>query len=85
MSKRWTDADGVHLDLTGLEAPAPMLAVMAEINASDAPLTLHMDREPIFLYPDLQEMGWVWTVQGADNPGTGEAAFVIFLKKAADV
>lgn len=83
MTKRWTDGDSVHLDLTGLEAPQPMLAVMAEINASDAPLILHMDREPIFLYPDLQEMGWVWTVQRAENPGAGEAAFVIHLKKAA--
>lgn len=85
MSKRWTDADGVHLDLTGLEPPAPMLAVMAEINVSDAPLTLHMDREPIFLYPDLQEKGWVWSAHRGENSSAGEAAFVIHLKKAADV
>jgi hypothetical protein len=84
MTKRWSDADGIHLDLTGLEAPAPMLAVVAEITTSNTPLILHMDREPIFFYPELEELGWAWSVQRAEKPGADEAAFVIHLQKADD-
>ncbi|MAF48129.1 MAG: DUF2249 domain-containing protein [Rhodospirillales bacterium] len=82
MAKRWREADGVHLDLTGLEPPAPLLAVMEEVSGSDEPLILHINREPIFLYPELEELGWTWTARKVQNPAPGEAAFVIQLKKA---
>ena len=82
MAKRWREADGIHLDLTGLEPPRPMLAVMGEISGGDGPLFLHMDREPIFLYPELEELGWCWTARAAKNPAPGEAAFIIRLEKA---
>lgn len=63
MVKRWTDKAGVHLDLRGLEPPEPMVAILGEIDGGTARrVTAYMDREPIFLYPELDERGWTSSV-----------------------
>lgn len=57
--KRWRGDDGVHFDLRGLQPPEPMIEVLLEIDSGTRePLILHMDRDPIFLYPELEERGW---------------------------
>ncbi len=57
--KRWRETDGVHLDLRGLLPPDPMIEVLREIDGgADCPLILHMDREPIYLYQELEDRGW---------------------------
>lgn len=57
--KRWREPDGVHLDLRGLQPPEPMITVLREIDAGAMePLILRLDRDPIFLYPELEDRGW---------------------------
>jgi hypothetical protein len=52
--------DAVHLDLRGLEPPEPMVAILKLIDGGEAGpvLVAHLDREPIFLYPELDDRGW---------------------------
>jgi uncharacterized protein DUF2249 len=56
----WRTADAVHIDLRGLEPPEPMVAVLRMIDGGelDSALIAHLDREPIFLYPELDDRGW---------------------------
>jgi hypothetical protein len=55
--------DGVtHLDVRGLPPPEPLVAILRLIDACDpdgeAVLIVHLDRDPVFLYPELAERGW---------------------------
>jgi hypothetical protein len=56
----WRTADAVHIDVRGLEAPEPMVMILGLIDGGDvsSPLIAHLDREPIFLYPELDDRGW---------------------------
>lgn len=56
----WQAEDGVHIDVRGLDPPAPTLRLFELIKASEVGTTViaHFDREPIFLYPDLDDRGW---------------------------
>jgi len=59
MVNRWRQADGVHLDLRGLMPPEPMIEILREIDGgTDGPLIVHMDRDPVFLYQELEDRGW---------------------------
>ena len=80
--KRWREPDGLHLDLRGLEPPEPMVAVLGEINAgTNEPMILHMDRDPIFLYAELEERGWSGRrVSENDVAEEGGPAVIIELK-----
>jgi hypothetical protein len=58
-SRIWRNADGVHIDVRGLNPPEPMIAILQLLDASEtATVIAHLDREPIFLYPELDERGW---------------------------
>jgi hypothetical protein len=59
--KRWRDADGVHIDVRGLVAPAPLVAILQLVaSIADAtPVVVHHDRDPLLLYAELAELGWV--------------------------
>lgn len=54
------DVDGVHIDVRGLAAPLPMLAILRLVGAldEDEKIIVHHDRDPVFLYPELAELGW---------------------------
>ena len=56
----WRTADAVHIDLRGLQPPEPMVAILRIIDEGgvDTALVAHLDRDPIFLYPELDERGW---------------------------
>ena len=58
--KRWDTADGVHLDLRGLDPPEPMVAILTTLDApgENGPVTAILSRDPIFLFPELDERGW---------------------------
>ncbi len=59
MTKRWQEDDGLHLDLHGLSPPEPMIRVLQEIEGgANNRIILHMDRDPIHLYEELEERGW---------------------------
>ena len=60
--RRWVAADATHLDVRGLRSPEPMVAVLSLIETGAAgPLVVHFDRDPVFLYAELAELGWIAT------------------------
>jgi hypothetical protein len=58
--RRWTDADGEHIDVRGLQPPGPLIAIieLVEAIADRTPVIVHHDRDPTLLYPELAELGW---------------------------
>ena len=58
--KLWRTPDGVHVDVRGREPPEPMIAILQLIDSGevDSVLFAYLDREPIFLYPELDDRGW---------------------------
>lgn len=55
----WQDAEGHHIDLRGLNPPEPMVEILRLLESGAVvSLTAHFDRDPIFLYPELDERGW---------------------------
>ena len=60
MSRIWSDSDGVHVDVRNLTPPEPMVVILGLIDTgeADSVLTAHLDRDPIFLYPELDDRGW---------------------------
>jgi hypothetical protein len=65
----WAEADGAHLDVRGLEPPEPLVKILSIIDSGrmDA-LTVHHERDPVFLYPELEARGWVCRIT-AEIPG----------------
>jgi len=57
---QWQDADGWHVDVRGLPPPEPLVQILQRVAQSpaDAVLIAHLDRDPVFLYPELAELGW---------------------------
>ena len=57
----WRASDGgMHVDLRGLDPPDPLVTILRMIDGGEVDHTLiaHFDREPIFLYPELDDRGW---------------------------
>jgi hypothetical protein len=80
VARRWHDADGLHLDVRGLPPPQPLVAILGllrEVGEGGAPLTVHLDRDPLMLYPELAEIGWMAQRLSAE-PG----AVVLRLRRA---
>jgi hypothetical protein len=63
-SRLWRTADAVHIDVRGLEPPEPMVEILGLIDRGEAGdvLIAHLDREPVFLYPELDDRGWAHEV-----------------------
>lgn len=62
----WNDLTNcVRLDNRGLEPPEPMMRILAALKGlrDDAYLLAHNDREPMFLYPKLKEMGYEYKAE----------------------
>ena len=59
-SRVWRTPSAVHIDVRGLEPPEPMVEILRLIDGGevDCALIAHLDREPIFLYPELDDRGW---------------------------
>lgn len=59
-SRIWRATDAVHIDVRGLDPPEPMVAILQTIDSGevDTALVAHLDQEPIFLYPELDDRGW---------------------------
>jgi hypothetical protein len=63
-SRIWRTPEATHLDLRGLEPPEPMVTVLQVLEHGDVGnvLIARFDREPIFLYPELDDRGWTHEV-----------------------
>ena len=66
----------VVLDVRGLEPPQPMVRVLEEIERlrADAELEVRHDRRPVFLYPQLDDRGFV---HETDEPEPGLVRILI--------
>jgi uncharacterized protein (DUF2249 family) len=63
-------ADGeMRLDLRGLPPPVPMVAVLRLVATltDDQVVTVIHDRDPVYLYPELAELGWELTLFDTQN------------------
>ena len=59
-TRSWYALDGPHLDVRGLDCPEPLIEVLRTIDAGrEATLIVHLDQEPVLLYPELDDRGWV--------------------------
>lgn len=68
--RRWTDADGAHIDVRDLAPPGPLVAILELIRTAPAGtvVIVHHERDPVFLYPELAEIGWA-AERIAGDPG----------------
>jgi uncharacterized protein DUF2249 len=59
-SRRWIEADGIHIDVRGLPPPQPMVTILELVESirDSTPVVVHHERDPQFLYPELAEIGW---------------------------
>jgi len=59
-ARLWRQGELPHIDVRGLEPPAPMLAILELLERPDcgAEVIVHHEREPLYLYPELAERGW---------------------------
>lgn len=59
-SRRWVEADGIHIDVRGLPPPQPIVSILSLIESIREPtaIVVHHERDPQFLYPELAERGW---------------------------
>lgn len=61
----WKELRPVELDNRGLEPPEPMMRILAALKrmADDECIVAHNDREPVFLFPKLQALGFEYHVE----------------------
>jgi Uncharacterized conserved protein (DUF2249) len=66
--KIWKEEDVVHIDVRGLVPPQPMVAVLSLLESEKVldRIVVHIDREPIYLYPELEEYGWSYETSTID-------------------
>lgn len=65
----WLGDDGLHVDTRGLPPPEPMVAVLWHIGrpGQRGPVIVHLDRDPIYLLPELAERGWTHEHSAGDT------------------
>jgi hypothetical protein len=58
--RHWREAGETHIDVRGLMPPQPLIAILRLLAsaAADTVVIVHLDRDPVMLYPELAQMGW---------------------------
>lgn len=59
--EQWRECDGIHIEVRGLSPPGPFVAIVRLIESLSefVPVIVHHDREPVPLYAELAERGWL--------------------------
>lgn len=59
--KQWRDTDGIHIEVRGLAPPAPLVAIIRLVESvlDATPVIVHHDRDPVPLYAELAQRGWM--------------------------
>lgn len=59
----------VEIDNRGLEPPEPMVRILNTLaeNGRETQVLALMDREPLFLYPELERRGYEWEIEPAED------------------
>jgi hypothetical protein len=70
VARSWDETDGTHIDVRGLPAPQPLVQILALLQRlpRSAVVTVHHDRDPVWLYPELVQIGW-WADRIPGEPG----------------
>ncbi|MGI9481516.1 MAG: DUF2249 domain-containing protein [Hyphomicrobiales bacterium] len=60
LANTWQEDDGLHIDVRGLPPPEPMVVILKllEKSGADAQIIAHLDREPVYLFPELEDRGF---------------------------
>lgn len=58
--RQWREQDGWHIDVRGAPPPQPMVEILRLVSTlpGDTLVTVHHDRDPVMLYPELAQIGW---------------------------
>lgn len=74
--RHWQADDGLHVDTRGLNPPDPMIAILWHLDqpGQTGPVTAHLDRNPVHLFPELAQRGWRWQ---AETHASGEWTLVL--------
>lgn len=65
------EGNELQIDTRGMSPPGPMVSIMrvlADCKASETVLAL-LDRDPVYLYPELAEAGWMAETISSDEVG----------------
>ena len=59
IAHEWLDQDVAHIDVRGLPAPQPLVAILRRVHTPEQGQTLvvHHDRDPVRLYAERAEIG----------------------------
>ena len=60
--RRWRDDLGEHIDVRGLPPPQPLVAIMCLVHEqrdTGTAVIVHHDRDPLLLYAELAQIGWM--------------------------
>jgi len=57
--REWQTDGATHLDVRGLPPPQPLVAIVRLVRSGPSGrVVVHLDRDPMLLYPELAELGW---------------------------
>lgn len=58
----WQEGAEIHMDVRGLPPPLPMLSILrlCKTSGKNAEIIVHHERDPIYLIPELAELGWTF-------------------------
>jgi hypothetical protein len=73
-SRVWRSDDGLHIDVRGLPPPEPAVAILQLLDSGEVEgaLIAHLDREPVFLFPELDDRGWDYDVLAPEGHSCDE-------------
>lgn len=59
-ARHWRDGAAAHIDVRGLPPPQPLVAIVRLLHSvgEGACVVAHLDRDPVMLYPELEQLGW---------------------------
>ena len=58
-----THGTETHIDVRGLESPEPLVSILTLLenpDVTDTVIVIH-DRDPLLLYPELEDRDWDWS------------------------
>jgi len=68
--EQWLESDGIHVEVRGLSPPGPFVTIIKLLESLTVavPVIVHHDRDPVPLYAELAERGWL-AEHTAGEPG----------------
>lgn len=79
----WEENGILHIDVRGQEPPHPLIAILQLIESREGlqKLIVILDREPVYLFPELHDRGWRWARLDAPK---GEVRLLVQAGHEAD-